>query len=221
MLFNHGSGRAFDPQPAVLGPVFARQGYLFLFLFRRGSGLSTGQEVNSDDLLDRELADSGEDARNRLQLRLLETDQLGDALAGLAFLRALPEADGRRIAVVGHSFGGSLTFLVAERDSSLRAIIDFAGAAKSWARSVPLRTRLLSAVGRITAPVFIIHAANDYSIAPGKALGAELARLGKPHTVKIYPPFGRTPADGHHFVELGVRTWGHDVFAFLDRYMRR
>ena len=221
VLFNHGSRRTFEPQAATLGPVFARHGYCFLFLFRRGSGLSADQGVNSEDLLDRDLAAKGEDARNRLQVRLLETEHLGDALAGLTLLQALPEVDGRRLAVAGHSFGGSLTLLVAERDSALRAIVDFAGAAKSWDRSAPLRERLLAAPGRITAPVFIIHAANDYSVAPGRALGAELTRLGKPYRLKIYPPFGRTPGDGHRLVHLGVSTWEHDVFAFLDQYTRR
>jgi hypothetical protein len=54
----------------------------------------------------------------------------------------------------------------------------------------------------------LIHAANDYSIEPGKALGTEMARLGKPHRVKIYPPVGRTADEGHDFVHLGVATWG-------------
>jgi len=34
-----------------------------------------------------------------------------DALAGLAFLRARPDIDSRRVVVVGHSFGGSLSLL--------------------------------------------------------------------------------------------------------------
>jgi dipeptidyl aminopeptidase/acylaminoacyl peptidase len=201
--------------------VFARHGYVFLFLFRRGAGLSAGQGTYSGDLLDRELAANGEEGRNQIQVQLLETDELSDALAGLAFLRALPEVDPRRVAVAGHSFGGSLTLLVAERDTMLRAVVDFAGAAYSWGRSPQLRARLLAAVRRIAAPVFVIHAANDYSVAPAEVLAAEMARLGKPHRVKIYPPFGRTADEGHSFVYLSVATWEPDVFAFLDESMRR
>jgi len=219
VLFNHGSGPAdapLAPQRTALGPLFARHGYVFLFLFRRGSGLSASEGANSFDLMSRESAEKGQEARNRLQLRLLESDDLGDVLAGLAFLRALPEVDPRRVAVAGHSFGGSLALLVAERDRGLRAVIDFAGAAYSWPRSAQLRERLLAAVGRTAAPVFIIHAANDYSVAPAEALAAEMARLGKPHRVKIYPPSGRTAEDGHDFVYLGAATWEPDVFAFLN-----
>lgn len=231
VLFNHGSwptnsrsgrpAREIFAQAAVLGPVFARHGYVFLFLFRHGVGLSAGQGSNVADLLDGELAANGREARNRLQLRLLEADELDDALAGMAFLRALPEVDSRRLAVAGHSFGGSLTILLAERDSSLAAAVDFAGAAGSWESSPQLRARLLAAVASTRVPIFFIHAANDYSVAPGKALAAEMARLGKPHRINIYPPFGTTASEGHNVVDLSVATWEHDVFAFLDEHLQR
>jgi carboxymethylenebutenolidase len=231
VLFNHGSwprdtrsgrpAREIFAQAASLGPVFARHGYVFLFLFRRGAGLSAGQGTHAGDLLERELAANGQAARNRLQVRLLERDELTDALAGLAFLRALPEVDSQRVAVAGHSFGGSLTLLLAERDSTLAAAVDFAGAAASWEPSPELRVRLLTAVGATTVPIFFIHAANDYSLAPGKALAAEMARLGKPHRIKIFPPFGTTASQGHNLVDLSPVTWERDVFAFLDEHMRR
>jgi hypothetical protein len=68
--------------------------------------------------------------------------------------------------------------------------------------------------------MFFIHAANDYSTNSGKALDAELARLGKPHRLEIYPPVGQTPDDGHDFPNNSVAAWEPDVFAFLDPYMR-
>jgi len=227
VLFNHGSWPARDTtagrivaQAEALGPIFAKHGYVFLFLFRRGIGLSAGEGAHVGDLMDSALAAGGQDARNLLQLRLLETDELNDALAGLAFLRALPEVDARRVAAAGHSFGGSLTLLLAERDSTLAAAVDFGGAAASWKPSPELRARLLKAVDGTKVPVFFIHAANDYSIAPGEALAAEMKRLGKPHRLRIFPPFGATASQGHNFVHLGI-AWEPDVFAFLDKYMRR
>ena len=48
-----------------------------------------------------------------------------------------------------------------------------------------------------------------------------MSELGKPHRLKIYPPIGRTPEDGHGFLYRGVSIWENDVFAFLDQYMRR
>jgi dienelactone hydrolase len=230
ILFNHGSGRTceelkrlgpYEPQADILGPVFARHGYVFLFLFRRGVGLSTGQGTNAVDRMNSEFSAHGQEARDKLQLELLENREMGDALAGLAFLRARPDVDPRNVAVVGHSFGGSLTLLMAEREPNLRAVVIFSGAGYSWDRSPQLRARLLAATAHIEMPVFFIHAANDYSLAPGAALDAALQQLGKPHLLKIYPPIGQTPDDGHAFPFLGVSIWEPDVFAFLDEHMRR
>jgi len=230
ILCNHGSGRTreelerlgpYEKQAETLGPVFARHGYVFLFLFRPGVGLSADQGASAVDLMNREYAAHGQDARNALQLRLLESRELSAAASGLAFLRGLAEVDASRIALVAHSFGGSLTILQAEKEPDLRALVIFSGAGYSWDRSPDLRKRLLDAVAHIRAPVFFIHAANDYSVNPGKALDARLVQLGRPHRLKIYPPIGRTPDDGHNFPLLGVSIWEPDVFAFLDEHMRK
>jgi carboxymethylenebutenolidase len=230
ILCNHGSGRTreelqrlgpYEGQADILGSVFARHGYVFLFLFRQGVGLSAGQGASAIDLMTSELAAHGRDARNALQLRLLENRELGDAAAGLAFLRGLPEVDGRKLAIVAHSFGGSLTTLQAEREHDLRALVIFSGAGYSWDRSPELRARLLTAIDHVDAPIFFIHAANDYSVNPGKALNARLEQLGRPHQLKIYPAIGSTADDGHNFPFIGVRIWEPDVFAFLDEHVRK
>ena len=230
ILFNHGSGRTreelerlgpYERKAETIGPVFARHGYAFLYLFRRGVGLSADQGVNSVDIMNAEFAAHGQDARNAIQLQLLENREINDSLAGLAFLRALPEVDSRRIAVVGESFGGSLTVLEAERDPAVRAAVIFSCTGYSWDKSPQLRERLLAAVDRAAPPFFFIHAANDYSLAPGKALDAELKRLRKRSRLKIYPPVGRSADDGHGFLYLRVSMWESDVFAFLDEHMRR
>ena len=196
ILLNHGGGRSreelerlgpYEQQANILGPVFARHGYVFLYLFRRGVGLSANQGINAIDMMSSEFAAHGQDARNTLQLRLLENEEMSDALSGLAFLRALPEVDARDVATIGHSFGGSLTLLLAEREANLRAVVIFSGAGYSWDRSAPLRARLLDAVAHVTAPVFFIHAANDFSLSAGKALDARLEQLGKPHRLKLAP----------------------------------
>lgn len=230
ILFNHGSGRTpedlqrlgpYERQADIIGPVFARHGYVFLYLFRRGVGLSADQGANAVDLMSGELAAHGQAARNKLQLRLLEDREMSDALSGLAFIRALPGVDVRKVAVVGHSFGGALTLLLAAREPNLRAVVVFSGAGYSWDQSPELRARLLTAASHIEAPVFLIHAANDFSLSAGKAMDARLTELGKPHLSKIYPPIGSTADDGHAFLYLGVSRWEPDVFAFLDEHMGR
>ena len=230
ILLNHGSGRTredlerlgpYKQNAEKLGPVFARHGYVFLYLFRRGVGPSADQGVNAVDLMNSESATRGQDARNALQLQLLENREMTDALSGLKFLRALPYVDPQDVAAMGQSFGGSLAVLLAEREPNLRAVVVFSGAGYSFDRSPELRTRLLAAVDRISAPVFFIHAENDYSLSSGKVLDARRKEIGKPHRLKIYPPIGHTLEDGHDFIYQGVSIWEPDVFAFLDENMRR
>jgi carboxymethylenebutenolidase len=230
ILLNHDSGRTpedlkrlgpYEQNAEKLGPVFARHGYVFLYLFRRGVGLSTDQGANAVDLMNSESATHGQEARNALQLQLLENREMGDALSALKFLRALPYVDARDVAAIGNSFGGSLTVLLAEREPNLRAVVVFSGAGYSFDRSPELRTRLLAAVDHVAAPVFFIHAENDYSLSSGKVLDARREQIGKQHRLKIYPPIGHTVDDGHDFLHLGVNIWEPDVFAFLDENMRR
>ena len=230
ILLNHGSGRTpedlkrlgpYEQNAEKLGPLFARHGYVFLYLFRRGVGLSTDQGANAIDLMDRESAAHGQEARNALQMKLLENREMDDALAALKFLRALPYVDAKDVAAIGHSFGGSLTVLMAEREPNLRAVVIFSGAGYSFDRSPELRARLLAAIDHVAVPVFFIHAENDYSLSSGKVLDARREQLGKPHRLKIYPPIGQTLDDGHDFLHLGANIWEPDVFAFLDENMRR
>ena len=230
VLINHGSGRTpddlkrlgpYEQQSETLGPVFARHGYVCVFLFRRGVGPSTDQGENAVDAMNREFAAHGQNARNALQLKLLDGREMDDARAALTFLRRLPDVDAHRVAIIGHSFGGSLSVLMTEREPTLRAAVVFSTSGYSWDRSPELRTRLLEAARRTTVPLFFIHAENDYSTGSGKSLDAELARLGKPHRLRIYPPVGQTADDGHDFPLNSVATWEPDVFAFLDSYLNR
>jgi len=230
ILLNHGSGRTseelrrlgpYERNAETLGPVFARHGYVFLYLYRRGVGPSTDQGANAVDLMDRESAAHGQDARNTLQLQLLEGREMADARAALAFLRGRRYVDAGDVGLVGHSFGGSLTLLMAGREPNLRAVVVFSAAGYSFDRSSELRARLLAAVDHVAEPVFFVHAENDFSLSSGKVLDSRRDLNGKPHRLKIYPPIGNTADEGHDFLHLGVSIWEPDVFAFLDENMRR
>jgi dienelactone hydrolase len=228
VLFNHGSGGADAAHTAGmpiteaaerLAPLFLKHGYAFLYVFRRGQGLSADQAPFMQDLLQREEAAKGKEARQQLHFLLVTGDQLDDVVAALSFLKRVPGVDAKRIAIAGHSFGGALTLLAAERDSSVRAAVTFAAGANSWKLSPEFRERLLMAVDKTAAPIMLTHAANDYDTTPGTALAAELERLHKPHVLKIYPAIGQTSDDGHNLVYLGMPQWEPDVFEFLDAHV--
>lgn len=230
VLFNHGSGGADADHTAgfpiteaaeKLAPLFLKHGYAFLYLFRRGQGLSADQGPFMQDILRQEEAAKGKEARQHLQFMLATTDHLDDVMATLSFLKTTPAIDAKRIAIVGHSFGGQLTLLAAERDNTVRAAVTFAAAAGSWERSLELRERLGAAADKAMAAIMLIQAANDYSTAPSQALADELERLHKPHLLRIYPAVGQTPDDGHNFLYLAIPQWERDVFGFLDEYVKR
>ena len=109
----------------------------------------------------------------------------------------------------------------AEGKASFRAAVDFAGGAQTWRHSPALQQRLLGAVRKATVPVMFVQAENDYDVSPSYALAKELARLGRPHKLAIYPPYGTSVRDGHGgFCGRGVTVWGADVLAFLDTALK-
>jgi hypothetical protein len=91
----------------ILAPFFIKHGYAFLYPFRRGHGPSADQAPFMQDVLRREEKEKGREARQRLQFKLLTTDQLDDVMAAVAFLKTVPGVDIHRIAVAGIPLAGS------------------------------------------------------------------------------------------------------------------
>jgi dienelactone hydrolase len=222
IIFCHGSYSSDDTihdpikEVSIPGPLFASRGYIYLALFRRGVGLSRGQGLNSADLMETAFKKNGIEGRNKVQLEQLKTTQTLDMEAGIAYLRKRPDVDTSRITIVGHSFGGSLALLVAEHDPGLCTVVVFSPSGYSWNLSPQLRDNLISASGKIRAPIMIIHTQNDYSINPGHTLDSVLNHLKKPHLLEIYPSFGNSANQGHNFIFLNTKIWERDVFRFLS-----
>ena len=230
VLFNHGSGgntaditawMQITEAAEILAPFFVKHGYAFFYPFRRGHGPSAGQAPFMQDILRHEEEAKGREARQHLQFILVTGDQLDDVLAALAYLKTAPGIDARRIAVAGHSFGGQLTLLAAERDPTIRAAVSFAGAAGSGQRSAELRDRLLAAIRKTNAAIMLTHAENDVDTSAGRALAAELERLHQPYVLKIYPPVGLSQDDGHGMLYTDIPAWEDEVFKFLDQHVKQ
>jgi len=227
IIFCHGTYETNDlkydavQQASVLGPLFAKNGFIFFGLFRRGTGLSKDQGENSADLMSKALKEKGQEERNRVQIRQLQTDDLQDMSSGLAFLRQRKEVDTDHIAVIGHSFGGSLALLVAEHDPAVKAVVAFGAAGYSWDASPQLRSGLTEAVKKINVPVMLAYAQNDYSLSPADGLDTVMNRMGKRHLLKIYPAFGNSLREGHNMIFLKPDLWEEDVFKFLRQSLHR
>ncbi len=207
------SKQAFD----VLGPVFASHGWVFFGPYRRGQGLSSSAAPYIGDQIAAAEKNGGISAGSAAMVNLLETDHLNDQLAALAWLRKQGFVQADRIAVAGNSFGGIETVLGAARGNYCAAI-DSAGGAQSWKQSPELQSLMIREVRNATAPIFFFQAANDYDLSPSKTLSAVMKAAGKVYQLKIYPPYGTSPQDGHTFGYFGAAVWADDVFRFLNRY---
>jgi carboxymethylenebutenolidase len=213
ILYNHGSEQNPGWKP-TLGDFFSNKGYVFFVPHRRGHGRSP-----YDSFVESLRAQGAGGAI------ALHEAHLEDQLAALAYLTQVSDIDSHRIAVAGCSYGGIQTVLAveanAEQKLGLRAAIDFAGGAMSWGSST-LRTTMIRAVRKATIPVLFIQAENDYNLGPSRTLAGELEKLGKPHQLLIFPPYGNTHEEGHGgFCTQATNVWGTAVTSFLDASMQR
>jgi dienelactone hydrolase len=212
VLYNHGSEKLPGSKP-VLGAYFTMQGFAFFVPHRRGQGLSPGPYISDV------VAQAPPAQQNQVVVDQLVA-QVDDVAAALTYLLGLPEIDHSRVLVAGCSYGGIETLLASERDVPVRAAVDFAGAAETWAGNPILQTRLVAAVDGARMPIFFLQAMNDYNTTPSLVLSAEMTRLGKPNQVKIYPSYGTTVEDGHGgFCTNAPDVWGADVLAFVRAYI--
>jgi dienelactone hydrolase len=216
LVLNHGStihpGTSDFCRPGTAA-VLTGWGYAVLLPHRHGYGNSAGPTWREDVS-----AEFGTPEYDRaLAARL--SREADDVVAAVDWLAARREIAGDRIAVIGSSFGGTVSLIAAARARGLRCAVDFAGAAMNWERTPRLRETMLEAVRTLTVPLCLVQAENDYSAAPTRELAAELARLGKPHAARVFPAFGLTADEGHLFFQNGAPIWGPWVRAFLDRWL--
>ncbi len=218
VLYNHGSAAGMLNNEAfeALGPVFAKRGWVFFAPYRRGQGLSASAGLYIGDEIEAARKNGGIRAAAATMVRLLETDQLNDQLAALAWLQKREFVQARRIAVAGNSFGGVEAVLGAERGSYCAAI-DASGGAESWALAPELQVSMTRAVRNAHVPIFFFQPENDYDLAPSRVLSAAMKSSGKTFEMKIYPAFGKSNQEGHSFSYLGSSVWADDVFRFLEQ----
>ena len=223
VVSNHGSGRGSPVNPGprhhTRAPVFyLAHGYAFFAPQRRGHYESPGPFF-ADQLKSYAASHRGKRAKQQLAIRLHEDDNR-DVVAAVRWIRERPFVDPTRVVVSGISFGGIQALLTAEKGHrpGICSVVAFAPGAMSWAANPLVRDRLRRAVQDATVPIFILQAANDYSLGPSAMLAPLLKAKGPPNRSRIYPAFGTTPNDGHAgFYAKAQDIWGPDVLEFLAR----
>jgi dienelactone hydrolase len=221
ILFNHGSGKSYTKEIEAVGPAYAELGAVFFAPSRRGQWLSSGTGQYILDSLDTIENLKGKEARDALLVELMLGPQLEDVRAALAFIKTKSYVRGDLVSVAGNSFGGIITVFASARVEGLWTALDFAGAAQTWASSPKLQAAMTEAVQHARIPIFFGQAENDYDLSPSRVLSAAMKEARKPHVLKIFPPFGKTTAEGHSFGYFGATIWGDDVSAFIDIPPRR
>lgn len=218
VLYNHGSapGMLNNQAFARIAPIFTAHGWAFFAPYRRGQGLSSDAGTYIGTQIATAIARGGLPLATRTTVRLLTTEQLQDQMAALVWLRRQPFVRQGQIAVMGNSFGGIETVLGAARGGYCAAV-DASGGAESWRAEDELREVMLRAVQQSTVPIFFFQARNDYNLAPSRVLYRAARRLGRPAEIRIYPPYGDSPAAGHSFAWQGEKVWAGDVLRFVDR----
>jgi carboxymethylenebutenolidase len=220
LIWNHGSEQHPErgPQFDSVARIFVPAGYVVFAPVRRGHGSSEGAYIA--DEIERARQTRG-GAPQQLMVHLMETEQLDDQLAGLAYVKGLAYVDPSRLAVAGCSYGGIETLLAAERGAGFKAAIAISPAALSWNGNPRLRERLVQAVRRIDIPVMLLQPPKDASLEPSRVLGAEFTRLGKRFVGKIYPAEGPEEEQGHCFGGAkGMHIWAADAVSFLADALR-
>jgi carboxymethylenebutenolidase len=213
ILWNHGSEKQPGELPEVAPDVVAH-GFVLFIPHRRGQGLSPGPYIM--DEVNRASDIGGRGERDKTLVAGMRT-HFEDQVAAMTYLQALPFVDTKRIAVMGCSFGGIQTVLMAHRGMGARAAVDFAGAAQTWGKYPQLREMMTDAVEHAQMPVFFVQAENDYDTAPSKDLAAAMDQAHKDHSIQIFPKFGRNNQDAHDFCVHGEGIWGTPVFAFITK----
>ncbi|MGH9888132.1 MAG: alpha/beta hydrolase family protein, partial [bacterium] len=132
VIWNHGSEKnpGGGPQFDAVAKVFVPAGYAVFATVRRGHGGSEGIYIVDTLNVHRALGDGSD---RQVMVTLLETQQLDDQLAGVAYAKTLPFVDRNRMVVAGCSFGGIQTLLAAERSRDFKAAFPISPAAQSWA----------------------------------------------------------------------------------------
>ena len=139
---------------------------------------------------------------------------LDDVEAGLRHALALEGADGERIAMLGFSRGGLLTFQTALRRDDLDAIVLMAPASGRGALEAALPR-----ASRLKPPALVLVARNDNAQADHVALARRIegALTGAQREVRlvVYPPYEQ---DGHRLF-FRVGDYWDDVIAHLRRHL--
>jgi dienelactone hydrolase len=195
---------------ASVASFYTSRGFVFFVTSRRRP-----EQLNPDERAGHTVQGAGKNSATLPEFEGLTKD-VG---AAVSWIKAQSYVDENRVAVVGYESGATAGLLTAEQDIGVRAFVIFSPSAQHWKERPEIGHALIDAVKEAKAPIFLIQAQNDYTLAPSELLGKHVVAKGRPSLCKVYPPFGTTDLQGNLFGRDGKQVWGDDVCMFLKQAM--
>ena len=259
LIYNHGSGREFG-EPCAIVKYFVRNGFVVFVPLRRGHRARTPEPLPSNWIRIESTGvytdDYAADCKKNLNCPSCTKDSCPDGLIDVDYIRqqvaevadqiryirersAIGKnatgklADPKRIAIAGHSYGGSLMVFANAKLKDHNVAINISGAELSWNRNPHWRTVLSATMNSAQQrPIYFLQPANARSLGPTEVLhGIAVARKYRAQA-KIFPPAPcfMNPCDTSEEPEARqvhstfvrrrdqVELWAPSVIEFINRY---
>jgi carboxymethylenebutenolidase len=211
IVYNHGSEQLPGAKCSI-AEYFVPRGYVVFVPYRRGQGTSTGVFVG--------------DYKAGSQISYLE-QEVADVTSAWTFVAGLSVGgvalvDPKRMAIMGHSYGGIMTLLTNTCRLGQLVAIDLCGDSESWGNAGN-EAALLAAVDGAQSPIFFAQPQNDVHTDPTAVYSHQAAIDKQMFQAAIYPPVpdAASPEAAHtRFVGDApeVAQWGTGALDFMHRY---
>jgi dienelactone hydrolase len=258
IVYNHGHNQE-RSQPCAIVRFFVKQGYVVFAPLRRGHTSSTASSTGTylDDYVD-QCKNCNQTERNKREVDYTKI-QRQDVESAINYMKKYPYVpapdaevsplaakliDPDRIAIMGHSFGGSLVLFANALPLGHTATIDISGAALSWPTddapgNPEWKPKLKKAVEDAETPIFFLQPKNE--VPPGSSTeptqylsGIAMKRLERTQAA-LFPktciepgliddetgdpmPEGLQAHSNFITLDKMVANWGPAVDAFLKLY---
>jgi dienelactone hydrolase len=217
LIYVHGSGET--PKEACrMIKFFLERKFLVFTPLLRGTRAKNGAFENSGITLDQFLAPRQEQwltahpAEHKVPTDVTEdfkidfvAEEVAEVKAALAYVATLPQVDATRIAISGHSFGGSTTLLAASEALAPQpaVAVDLSGAVLSWGNSPRWEQRLGSAAKLHRIPILFTQTVNEGPQQDPTAPVVSLARAAE--------SADKSEVMAAIFSRIDGVQWGHDA----------
>lgn len=259
IIYNHGHGR--EPgEPCAIAKYFVKKDFVVFVPLRRGSSAKTPnpippnwKKIESTGVYTDDYVESCKINKNCTSCNgiycpegLSAVDymrqQVADVADQLSYIKTLPAvgknangklADSKRIAIAGHSYGGSLMVFANAELKNHNVAINISGAELSWNSNPHWKSVLSATMNDVQQrPIYFLQPKNGVSLMPTKTLFGIAVDREYRSQAAIFPPAPcfKDPCDTSEDSEAKqahstfvknkeqVELWGPSVVEFINRY---